>query len=364
MSKNILETINNIFINYCTEHHLEYKPKKERDCIRLDISSLTEKSIVKLYHTTGKILIQGKKNALKEELENLKQNVETDPKKYLDIDLTPKIPTHVRYTITTNRLQDSIKNSLSNLEGTLNIEQNPNDSIIYRASIEREISKVVLTQYTNGTLFIQGKTELLFNEVCDNIEKIANPSETEVIIRYISNNESALKEFSEKDTPLLQENAKNEVNQKLGDVFNYLDDYNKKQFIAAQCLCNYKLDLPEYSAVVMPASKGFEGFIKKLLIDIQLVPSNYFARRGATFTPITDRNNKKRKNLCNRDNKMDAFLNKISVDLNHYRNFIMHSDPSVLTIINKIEDAITKVDEIFKDTKYIFDYFNSLFNWV
>ena len=60
MSKNILEIMKNIFINYCTEHHLEYEQKEERDCIRLDISSLTEKSIVKLYHT-GKILIQKKK---------------------------------------------------------------------------------------------------------------------------------------------------------------------------------------------------------------------------------------------------------------------------------------------------------------
>jgi len=360
MSKNILEIMKNIFINYCTEHHLEYEQKEERDCIRLDISSLTEKSIVKLYHT-GKILIQGKKNTLNEELESLKQNIDTDPKKYLGVDL---IPTHIRYTITTNRLQDSIKNSLSNLEGTLNIDQNLNDSIIYRASIEREISKIVLTQYSNGTLLIQGKTELLFNEVCDNIEKIANPSETEVIVRYISNNEAALREFSEKDTPLLQENAKNEVNQKLGDVFNYLDDYNKKQFIAAQCLCNYKLDLPEYSAVVMPASKGFEGFIKKLLIDIQLVPSNYFNKRGATFTPLTDRKNQTRRNLCTRNKQMDSFLKKINVDLDHFRNFMMHSDPSVLTIINNINDAIIKVDDIIKETKYIFDYFNSLFNWV
>jgi len=363
MLKNNLEIINNIFINYCTEHHLEYEQKEEGDCIRLDISSLTEKSIVKLYHT-GKILIQGKKNALKEELENLKQNVETDPKKYLDIDLIPKILTHVRYTITTNRLQDSIKNSLSNLEGTLNIDQNPNDSIIYRASIEREISKVVLTQYSNGTLLIQGKTELLFDELCDNIEKIANPSETEVIIRYISNNEAALNEFSKKDTPILQENAKNEVQQKLGDVFSYLDDYDRKQLVVAQCLCNYRLGLPEYSAVVMPASKGFEGFIKKLMADIQLVPSNYFRKKGATFTPLTDKSNPKRRNLCSRDKYMETFLNKINVSLNLYRHFMMHSDPSVLTIINKIKDAITKVDEIFKDTKYIFDYFNLLFNWV
>jgi len=363
MSKNILEKINNIFLNYCTEHHLECIQKEERDCKRLDISSLTEKSIVKLYHT-GIILIQGKKNKLWQELENLKQNIETDPKKYLGIDLLPKIPTHVRYTITTNRLQDSIKNSLSNLEGTLSLDQNPNDSIIYRASIEREISKVFLTQYTNGTLLIQGKTELLFDEVCDNIEELANPSETEVIVRYISNNEAALKEFSEKDTPLLQEKAKNEVNQKLGDVFNYLDDYNKKQFIAAQCLCNYKLDLPEYSAVVMPASKGFEGFIKKLLIDIQLVSSDHFNKRGASFAPLIDRNNQKRKNLCKSDKNMDTFLKKINVDLDHFRNFMMHSDPSVLTIINNINDAIIKVDDIFKETKYIFDYFNSLFNWV
>lgn len=353
----------NIFINHCKEKNLEYEQKEEKDCVRLDISSLIEKSVVKLYHT-GKILIQGKQNTLKEEFENLKQNIRTDPKRYLGIELTPKIPTYVRYTITTNRLQDLIKNSLRHLEGTLNIFQNPNDSTIYRASIEREFSKIVLTQYTNGTLLIQGKTELLFHDVCDNIEKIANPSETEVIIRYISNNEEALREFSEKDTPLLQENAKNEVSQKLGDVFNYLDDYNKKQFIAAQCLCNYKIDLPEYSAVVMPASKGFEGFIKKLLIDIRLVPSNYFARRGATFTPLTDRNNQKRKTLSNRDNKMEAFLNKIKVDLDHYRNFMMHSDPSAITVINDIKDAITKVNDIFKETKYIFDYFNSLFNWI
>lgn len=363
MSKNILEVMKKIFIDYCNKKQLECEQKEEKDCIRLDISSLTEKSIVKLYYTR-RILIQGKQNKLKEELENLKQNIKNDPQKYFGIDLVPKTPTHVRYTITTNQLQDSIKKSLSNLEGTLNIVQTPNDSTIYRASIEREISKVVLTQYTNGTLFIQGKTELLLDEICDNIEKIANPSETEVIVRYISNNEAALIEFSKKDTPLLQENAKNEVTQKLGDVFNYLDDYNKKQFIAAQCLCNYKLDLPEYSAIVMPASKGFEGFIKKLLIDIQLVPSNHFNTRGATFSPLTDRNNQKRKKLCNRDNKMDAFLNKINVDLNHYRNFMMHSDPSAITVINDIKDAITKVNDIFKGTKYIFDYFNLLFNWV
>jgi len=363
MSKNILELMIKIFINYCKEKHLEYQQKEERDCIRLDISSLTEISIVKLYHT-GKILIQGKQNTLKEELENLKQNIEANPKEYLGIDLKPKIPTHIRYKITTNQLQDSIKDSLNHLEGTLRIIQNPDDSTIYRASIERENYKVFLTQYANGTLLIQGKTELLFEEVCDNIETIANPSETEVIVRYISNNEAALREFSEKDTPLLQENAKKEVKQKIRDVFNYLDDYNKKQFIAAQCLCNYKLDLPEYSAVVMPASKGFEGFIKKLLVDIELVPSNYFNRRGATFSPLTDRNNKKRINLCNSDNKMDAFLNKINVDLNHYRNFMMHSDPSAITVINDIQDAILKVDGIFKETKYIFDYFNSIFNGV
>ena len=61
---------------------------------------------------------------------------------------------------------------------------------------------------------------------------------------------------------------------------------------------------------------------------------------------------------------MDSFLKKINVDLDHFRNFMMHSDPSVLTIINNINDAIIKVDDIFKETKYIFDYFNSLFNWV
>ena len=76
--------------------------KEEKNCTRLDISSLTEKSIVNLYHT-GKILIQGKQNTLKEELVKLKQSIEANPKKYLGIDLKPKIPTHMRYVITTNQ---------------------------------------------------------------------------------------------------------------------------------------------------------------------------------------------------------------------------------------------------------------------
>jgi len=363
MAKNVSELIKKVFIDYCQNKGYQWKPEEDKDYIRLNVARLTEKSIVNIYNT-GTIQIQGKRNSLRKELEDLKQEIHTNPEIYLGNRLEQKSSANTTYNIITQEFQDLIKESLNTIADTLLIESQPNDFTLYRSSIKKGNSKVVLTQFTNGTLLIQGKMELLFEEVCEKIERIANPSETEVIRKYISNNEPALKKFSEKDTPLLQENAKNEVEQKIGDAFNYLDDYNRKQFIAAQCLCNYDLDLPEYSAVVMPASKGFEGIIKNLLVDIQLVASNHFNAVGANFGPLCDKNNQNRINLCNMDKNMDTIFKKMDVVIKTNRHFIMHSDPSALTIINTIKEAIEKVNEIYKDTKYIFDYFNPLFNLI
>jgi len=363
MSKNILELIKKIFIDYCNKKGYQCEPEDKADCVRLNVANITEKSYVNLFHT-GTIQIQGKTNTLRKELENLKEEINNNPEAYLGNLMDQKSSVNTTYTIISKHFQDSIKNSLDKIGDSLTMESQPNDYIIYRATIKRENSRAMLTQFANGTLLLQGKMESLFDNICENIERIASPSETEVIKKYISNNEVALRKFSEKDTPLMQENAKNEVRLVLGDVFNYVDDYNKKQYIAAQCLCNYELELPEYSAVVMPASKGFEGFIKSLLVDIHLVALNHFNVIGANFGPLCDRQNQNRINICRIDKNMDTILKDIDVSIKKYRHFIMHSDPSALTIVTTLQEGKDKVTEIYKKTKYFFDYFNPLFNLI
>lgn len=261
-------------------------------------------------------------------------------------------------------MQEKIKDSLNQIGDSLEINISSNDTIIYNAKLKFDKFAATITQFTNGTLLVQGKKDNLFDQICDLIEKIANPSESEVIIRYLSNNEAALKEFSEKDTPLMQERAKKEVEKKLGDAYIYIDEYNRKQFIVSQCLCNYKLDLPEHSALVMPASKGFEGFIKKLMIDINLVPKHYFSKKDANFGPLNDKTYSHREKLCKIDKYLDNYLKRIYINLNFCRHFMMHSDPTPFTIINTVEEAIDKVREIFKNTKEIFNYFNPIFKLI
>jgi hypothetical protein len=240
----------------------------------------------------------------------------------------------------------------------LEIAEGPDSTIEYRAKITRSGSSLTLTQFNNGTLLLQGKEDKFFDDSCDLIEKIANPSDKEVIARFISSDERNLEIFAAKYTPALIVLAEGNVKKKIGDVYDYLEPYDKKWFVASECLCLTKIPLPEFSPLVMPASKAFEGFTKKLLVGIGLFEADYFKTKNANFSPLYDSNNPKRKTICDKEKHLDTMLKKIGVCLDMNRNFMMHSDESRVTKVDLQEEAEEKVNTIFKDTKEIFDYFN------
>jgi hypothetical protein len=156
--------------------------------------------------------------------------------------------------------------------------------------------------------------------------------------------------------------AENNVKQKIGDVFNYLEPYDQKWFVASECLCLTAIPLPEFSPFVMPASKAFEGFAKKLVVGIGLVDPDHFKTQQGNFSPLSDEKNPKRVTICKKDNHAHSMLKKVSLCLVMSRNFMMHSDDSKITKVDSQEKAEEKVNSIFKETKEIFDYFNDLFN--
>jgi len=256
-----------------------------------------------------------------------------------------------------------IKESLKTLEATLEIIDNPSAAIEYRAKITRNNSSLTLTQYVNGTLLLQGKTEdKLLDDNCDLIERIASPSEKDVVARFISSDEKNLQIFAAKYTPELIVLAEGNVKKKIGDVYDYLEPYDRKWFVASECLCLTKIPLPEFSPLVMPASKAFEGFAKKLLVGIGLFEAAYFKTEDANFSALYDKRNPKRKSICDKEKHADTMLEKINVCVKTNRHFMMHSDESKITKVDSPEEAEQKVNTIFKDTKEIFDYFNDLFN--
>jgi hypothetical protein len=356
------EKIAEAFIKYCTKknYQVEHSEDANNDW-RLKISDIRERTIVTIYHT-GSIVIGGQDTCLKQEFKNLKQEIETNPQSFLEHETSEIKACATRYDIMLLELRTKIKESLNTLEATVEITESPNPAIEYRAKITRNDSSLTLTQFNNGTLLLQGKTNKLFSDSCDLIEKIANPSDKEVIARFISSDEKNLEIFAAKYTPALIILAEGNVKKKIGSVYDYLESYDQKWFVASECLCLTAIPLPEFSPLVMPASKAFEGFAKKLLVAIGLFEVAYFKTKGANFSALNDPIHPKRKTICDKEKHADTFLKKISLCLDMSRNFMMHSDESKITKVDSQEEAEEKVNSVFKDTKEIFDYFNNLYS--
>jgi len=349
-----------VFTGHCYSKNYQVKQSEESNNLRLDVSNLRERTIVKIYYNNT-VQVQGKQNSLKAEMEALKAAFEDNPQSFIGGEKQEIKTCATRYDIMLLELRAKIKESLNTLEATMEISESPSSTIRYRAKMTRNGLSLTLTQFNNGTLLLQGKMNNLFNDSCDLIERIANPSEKEVIARFISSDEKSLEIFAAKYTPALIILAEGNVKKKIGAVYDYLESYDQKWFVASECLCLTKIPLPEFSPLVMPVSKAFEGFVKKLLVGIELFEADYFKTKDANFSALNDRTHPRRKAICNKERHADTMLKEISLCLDMNRHFMMHSDESKITKVDSQKEAEEKVNKIFEDTKGIFDYFNDLY---
>jgi hypothetical protein len=349
-----------VFQRICSGRNYQSQVSAEQHGLRLDVSNLSERTIVNVYNT-GKVQVQGKQNALKAEMDKLRSEYEKDPQTFAGLGIREAKASAFKYDIMLPALREKVKKSLDQLGGKLEITDNPQASVEYRAKIGRNDLGLTVTQFSNGSLVLQGKDDALFDEACDNVEKTCNPSDKEVITRFISRDESSLGTFVAKYTPRLIEMATDAVKAGLGDVYAYLEPHDQKWFVASQCLRLADVPLPEYSPVVMPASKAFEGFAKKTLVGIGLFDADHFKIKEANFSLLSDKDHPRRKAVCAKEKYADTMLQKIKVCLDTNRNFMMHSDDSKVTKIESPEAAYDKLDNIYGDTREIFGYFKGVF---
>lgn len=355
------EEIVTVFKKYCHDKNYQVEDEKDsNDDWRLNISNIKEKTLVIIYHT-GSIVMGGKKNNLRVEFENLKQEFINNPQQFVPYEVREIKACATRYEIVSTDIREGIQKGLINFEGNVEVLERPNSATDYRAKITTDGNSLTVTQFSTGTLLLQGKTDTLFNDTCDFIEKIGNPAEKDVIARFISSDDKILEYFVSRYTPKLLELAEKNVKGKMGDVYEYVATHDQKWFVASECLCLSKIPLPEFSPLVMPASKAFEGFAKKLLVDIGLFDAGYFQTKSANFSALNDVDNPKRKDICNKEQHANSMLKRLSVCLDMNRNFMMHSDSSKVTKVDSTSEAMEKVATIFKDAREIFEYFNDLY---
>jgi len=344
-------------LKYCGEKDYQVKESEEKDKKRFYISNGLERVNVDIFHTGALVPGGSTKLKLRKEFDELKTKIDGNPDVILS-EIKQKKSIAVKYDILEREREERILEAFKTEGIKVEFELNLPVTQIYRGKIKIDDCSVVLTQYTNGTLLLQGKKNDVFETVCTLVEKILLPNERDVVLRFLSSNEKTMEEFITIYTPKILETAEGNIKRLLGTSFDFLEEYDKKYLIASECLVLANLNLPEFSPVVMPAAKAFEGFTKKLVVKIGLFPADHFKQKGANFGLLKQMENPNRKILIVKEKYAGSFLDKLAITLDMARNFMMHSDDSQVTKVNTHNEAVEKQREICKNTKELFEYFN------
>ncbi len=357
------ESIHKEIETYCQQKGYQLaivSNSKDPNKLRIDISNLADRTIINIF-STGPISIQGKPNLLRKEMEELKSRLENHPV-FSSITSTPEVKAcSATYDIMIMDIRDRIKASWTQIAPHCVTTNSPSQYISYRSKLSNLEGNITITQFTNGRLMLQGKSDYFFDNCCDHIEKMAQPSNKDVAARFVSADQSALDFFVSRSTPDLINLAEDEVIKSLKGSYDFLDLHDKNWFIASKCLCLSEVVLPEYSAFVMPSSKAFEGFCKKLLIAIGLLPLNHFSLKTANFSILNSKSDPKHVAICAKEKHVGTYLDKLRVSLDQYRNFMMHSDSSFVTKVETPDKALSLVNDIFKIEEELFTYFSTVF---
>lgn len=346
MSREVSEELFKRLTHFLQDKYTISKENKGED-IYVKVSDLTNRANITIYHT-GKLSIGGKQSKVKEKLEYFKENIES-------IDFSEK-SIHTTFDILTDQLREEIKHSFSEIDG--NIKNIEDKMTMYTIKLIRGSSSVTIRQFKNGTLTLQGKENFLYENVRDKIIQVSNPTEKEVMTSFISDNEEKINEIAERYSPELGEKAKNTLISKVDKVYNFLEEYDKKYAICSECFLISRIELPEYSAYVMPAAKCFEGFCKKILVAVGFFEENHWDKKGSNFSRLNNLTDPRRIDFCKEKRFNDHFLKRIDNSKDRYRNFTLHSDDHHITKVDSYKHAEDLINDIFKELKEIFDYFN------
>lgn len=345
---------------YCQEKNYQIVKSDVANGTKLEISNLSEKTSIIVYNS-GSIVAQGSpKSLLHQELQKIKSDLEQNPDLLKNMGVTNIKSCTQKYEIIVSELQSNIKDELNSFGYSVNLQNNPNNNELYRAKIQYNTMSLNIIQYKTGTLLIQGKQNTLFDEVCTLIEKIAKPSGQEVVVRFIADNSDALDSFNATFNPQLQNIAEENVKAQIGvETFAFLEEHDRKYLVASECLRLCNIPLPEFSPIVMPASKAFEGFTKKLVIALNIEDATYFQYKNANFAKLKDKTQPRTKAVVEKDRYAETYLSRLILSLDMFRNFMLHSDDSTITKVNTFAEAESKLNDLLKDLKEIYHYFKS-----
>lgn len=260
---------------YLTEAGLEILEEKEIDHARqFKISNGIDTCPINVY-TSGKITTGGKQSPLKQQMEEWKnlQQAQVYPT------LAPKdnlaAQNRAAKFIVAQAKIDTIKALIEQLPAEVTWRETDSSvAQLYQAEVKSSNDKVVITQYRTGMLMVQGRATRLFDEICDQLDRKLSQPPAERAARYIpeASRQAALSQMNQ---PEADTQGLTWLVEKLGrEAYEFLYPHDQETLLSGAMLLqtaqSIDLKLPDYSVLVMPFARAYEGFLVKLFIHIGL----------------------------------------------------------------------------------------------
>ncbi|GAA0061726.1 hypothetical protein [Clostridium sp. CTA-1] len=215
--------------------------------------------------------------------------------------------------------------------------------------------KIVITKYKNGTLVLDGIDWLLWTDICSIVDKEVNSTPLDIFDRFLETKKiESIDPKYRTDDYLSEENL---LKEKLtAKVFMYLEEHFRNYLISAQRLIESKIMLPEYSPILCPVAKVLEGYLKQLLVDLQIetyeniecvqVDKN---KRRWNFGKVFDGQKGIIKSKCGHiDNTQETELIKVYSNVVDFRHNQNHGSLNSTKVYNDRDKCIEKYDEIIE----------------
>jgi ribonuclease HIII len=220
-----------------------------------------------------------------------------------------------------------------------------------------KIDKITVLRFKNGTILIQGKKSKLADQIVEKIAKIYERVSKKELLKLLRTNlplirelefEHVSKEFGEYNVDIGNYLSQN--------IYSYLNPNDKIEVrdgvLLLEFVKNKKLPLKNFACLVRNFAIAYEGFLIKLLSDLEILDSSHTLLDGRPPNIGFYLKPKKNGKSILEEKYEKYFLSKPALPKKMWsywqecRNDYLHSDNRKFPIIEKIENAESKIREI------------------
>lgn len=216
-----------------------------------------------------------------------------------------------------------------------------------RLTLKHLDQAVNIDHFASGTVYVGGKEGTLKEEVQGLIDNFRKDPDFFSKLKGPTAKAIAIKP----EDRILQTISK--------ELFAFLPEHDTRALIAAYQILLSDLNLVDYSPVIMPVGRLYEGFFAKTLVTLGICTKT--AVQDSTFSFYNALESADAKKFKAKAPTHQAQLEAMKQRLKEFRHIQLHSMSSEFIQCGNHEEASRFIERVLRDTQSFFDYFKKYF---